>query len=52
MSLNSNSTQYIDGIGVHWYTDQLFPFLLTLTEIVYPQLFLLGTEACAGIYIL
>lgn len=48
MTLDNNSTKYIDGIGVHWYTDRFFPFLLSLTEILYPHKFILGTEACAG----
>jgi len=40
-----NVTQYIDGVGFHWYTGDQFWALANAHE-KYPQLFLLPTEAC------
>ncbi|GLV40110.1 Glucocerebrosidase 1b [Carabus blaptoides fortunei] len=40
---------YVDGLGMHWYTDSLIPaVMLDWTRFFYPNIFLLGTEACAG----
>lgn len=42
---------YIDGIAVHWYWDQIFPAnLLTETHNNFPDKFILATEACVGNY--
>ncbi|CAI4228154.1 unnamed protein product [Auanema sp. JU1783] len=40
---------YVDGIGVHWYGNGLYPaHLLTTTHQRHPNKFILATEACAG----
>lgn len=50
MLLKNNLTKnYIDGIAVHWYWDQIFPAnLLTETHSNFPDKFILATEACVG----
>lgn len=46
---NSDVDKYIAGIAVHWYADQLFPVsLYDRTNKLYPDKFLLMTEACRG----
>jgi glucosylceramidase len=38
--------QYIDGIAIHWYTDDIFPaYLLSETHEHFPEKFILATEA-------
>lgn len=45
-----HAAQYVHGIGVHWYFDHLAPAKITLTTThdLYPDYFILGTEACPG----
>ncbi|XP_046704327.1 lysosomal acid glucosylceramidase isoform X2 [Silurus meridionalis] len=45
-----HAAQYVHGIGVHWYLDQFVPakFTLTATHDLYPEYFILGTEASTG----
>uniref|UniRef100_A0A8C5RHT4 Glucosylceramidase n=1 Tax=Laticauda laticaudata TaxID=8630 RepID=A0A8C5RHT4_LATLA len=47
---NSTAAGYVSGIGVHWYFDSVTPAGLTLdvTHHLYPDFFLLYTEACNG----
>uniref|UniRef100_A0A6B2L2T8 Glucosylceramidase n=1 Tax=Arcella intermedia TaxID=1963864 RepID=A0A6B2L2T8_9EUKA len=49
---DSETAQYVDGIGVHWYAavDDLFPYWEKLTEVnaLFPSKFILPTEACEG----
>ncbi|XP_034030614.1 lysosomal acid glucosylceramidase [Thalassophryne amazonica] len=42
--------RYIYGIGVHWYLDNFIPPELSLgvTHHLFPEYYLIGTEACAG----
>lgn len=43
---------YVDGIGVHFYTDKFVPaFVLETVTKTHPEKFILGTEACEGIHI-
>lgn len=46
-ALNNNRTrEYIDGIAVHWYLDEYSsPDLLDQTKRIFPEKFILGTEA-------
>uniref|UniRef100_A0A8C3K2D6 Glucosylceramidase n=1 Tax=Calidris pygmaea TaxID=425635 RepID=A0A8C3K2D6_9CHAR len=46
------AASYISGIGIHWYLDFLAPIDLTLsiTHHLFPDYFLLSTEASAGSY--
>ena len=48
--LADNATsQYVDGIGVHWYLNSITPAnLLTRTRHRHPDKFILSTEACEG----
>lgn len=39
---------YVDGIAVHWYVDFVPENLLNITHHLYPDKFILGTEACEG----
>jgi glucosylceramidase len=42
-------SQFVDGIGIHWYEDELTPVdRLVETHDQFPNYFILGTEACAG----
>lgn len=42
---------YVDGIGVHFYTDKFVPaFVLETVTKTHPEKFILGTEACEGIH--
>ncbi|MCI4374640.1 hypothetical protein PGIGA_G00008390 [Pangasianodon gigas] len=45
-----HAARYVHGIGVHWYLDKLVPAKVTLTTThdLYPEYFILGTEACPG----
>lgn len=43
------ASKYVSGIGVHWYKNNLMPAsVLTTTHELFPDLFLLATEACNG----
>ncbi|KAL8184500.1 UNVERIFIED_CONTAM: hypothetical protein K2H54_018583 [Gekko kuhli] len=46
------ASQYINGIGIHWYLDFLAPIDLTLpiTHHLFPQYYLISTEASTGSY--
>ncbi|KFV59556.1 Glucosylceramidase, partial [Tyto alba] len=46
------AASYISGIGIHWYLDFLAPIDLTLsiTHHLFPDYFLLSTEASTGSY--
>ncbi|XP_026549829.1 glucosylceramidase-like, partial [Notechis scutatus] len=48
---NSTAAAYVSGIGIHWYSDLITPAGLTLdvTHHLYPNFFLLYTEACNGV---
>ncbi|XP_018014405.1 lysosomal acid glucosylceramidase isoform X2 [Hyalella azteca] len=39
---------YADGIAVHWYIDYVSDNILNLTHHLYPDKFILATEACEG----
>ena len=44
--------KYVSGIGVHWYGNILSPYsILTATHDLFPDTFILATEACEGCYI-
>ncbi|XP_033106279.1 lysosomal acid glucosylceramidase-like [Anneissia japonica] len=46
---DEEAAQYVSGIAVHWYYDDLFPAsVLTQTHELFPDYFMLGTEACEG----
>ncbi|XP_065572824.1 lysosomal acid glucosylceramidase-like [Artemia franciscana] len=46
---DTSAAKYVDGIGVHWYTDAIIPpGVLDLTNDQFPDYFILGTEACEG----
>jgi len=41
--------KYVDGIAVHWYADLYSSAeVLTKTHELFPDFFILGTEACEG----
>lgn len=41
--------KYVSGIGVHWYGNLLSPpSVLTATHDLFPDTFILATEACEG----
>lgn len=43
------AAQYVSGIALHWYMDQYYPpGVLTETHDLFPDYFILGTEACDG----
>ncbi|KAK8392735.1 hypothetical protein O3P69_014875 [Scylla paramamosain] len=43
------AAQYVQGIALHWYMDKYFtPEVLTETHELFPDYFILGTEACEG----
>lgn len=49
---DGDAAKYVDGIGVHWYTAvedflDMFP-RLAQTHASWPDVFILGTEACEG----
>ncbi|XP_053133307.1 lysosomal acid glucosylceramidase-like [Hemicordylus capensis] len=50
LSEDSKAYRYVHGIGVHWYMDFIAPIDKTVgaTHELYPDYFLLATEACAG----
>ncbi|CAH2327552.1 glucosylceramidase [Pelobates cultripes] len=45
-----NAAQYVHGISVHWYLDDLVPAEISLgtTHRLYPEYFLFASEACNG----
>ncbi|XP_063055307.1 lysosomal acid glucosylceramidase [Engraulis encrasicolus] len=45
-----HAARYLHGIGVHWYFNHLVPAGISLgtTHRLFPDYFLLATEACAG----
>jgi glucosylceramidase len=44
---NQDAIRYVDGIGIHWYTDNADnPDLLRQTHESFPDYFMLYTEAC------
>uniref|UniRef100_UPI00358E0EDC lysosomal acid glucosylceramidase isoform X2 n=1 Tax=Myxine glutinosa TaxID=7769 RepID=UPI00358E0EDC len=47
---NRKAEQYVDGFALHWYLDDFVPASLTLntTHHLYPNIFLLATEACVS----
>ncbi|XP_029161309.1 lysosomal acid glucosylceramidase-like [Nylanderia fulva] len=46
---NEEAKKLFSGIAVHWYVDRLFPAsLLTKTHDMFPDKFLLMSEACTG----
>ncbi|XP_058016324.1 lysosomal acid glucosylceramidase-like [Ahaetulla prasina] len=47
---NSTAAAFVSGIGIHWYFDYLTPAgpTLDVTHRLYPDFFLLYTEACNG----
>jgi glucosylceramidase len=46
---SEKTRNYIAGIAVHWYLDNLVPpDFLDITHSAFPDKFLLGTEACTG----
>ena len=48
-----DSSQYIDGTAVHWYSDPGYgPEVLQETHDVDPSKFLMYTEACEGLFVL
>jgi len=43
------ASKYVDGVGLHWYGNKLFPVkVLDLVHKWFPNLMILGTEACTG----
>ncbi|NXJ86122.1 GLCM Glucosylceramidase, partial [Trogon melanurus] len=47
---NATAARYVAGVGVHWYLDALVPpgCSLEATHNLFPEHFLLYTEACSG----
>ncbi|KAG7159117.1 Lysosomal acid glucosylceramidase-like 5 [Homarus americanus] len=46
---DTTAAQYVDGIAIHWYGDNFSPAsLLEETHDLFPDFFILGTEACEG----
>lgn len=46
---DSDAKDYVDGIAFHWYLNSFVPAeLLTITHQLFPDKFLLSTEACEG----
>lgn len=44
-----NSTEFVDGIAVHWYADKVVPsYLLDQTAELFPDKFIIATEASSG----
>ncbi|XP_042296852.1 lysosomal acid glucosylceramidase-like isoform X2 [Sceloporus undulatus] len=50
LSGDSKAYRYVHGIGLHWYLDFIAPITDTVaaTHQLYPDYFLISTEACAG----
>lgn len=48
---NDEVVQWVDGVGLHWYEDWLLPdSLIENAKSSKKDLFLLGTEACNGMF--
>lgn len=47
---NATAARYVAGMGVHWYLDSIVPPSCSLeaTHKLFPDHFLLYTEACSG----
>lgn len=46
---NPNTARFVDGIGVHWYLDNIVPVnVLDRTHTKFPDKFIINTEACNG----
>ncbi|KAG2506933.1 hypothetical protein BBO99_00009222 [Phytophthora kernoviae] len=52
---DSEAAQYVNGVGIHWYSNFDFPLSiggsfsdLATFHTKYPDVFILGTEACEG----
>ena len=46
---NAEAAKYVKGIAVHWYGNAYTPAsLLTKTHEMFPDRFILATEACSG----
>ncbi len=46
---NADANKYVAGIGVHWYQNFMAPpSVLTKTHELFPDRFILATEACEG----
>ncbi|XP_002122773.2 lysosomal acid glucosylceramidase-like [Ciona intestinalis] len=46
---DTSASQYVSGIGVHWYMDWILPISrISDTHKAFPDYFILGTEACSG----
>ena len=47
---NATGARYVAGVGVHWYLDSIVPASCSLdaTHKLFPDHFLLYTEACSG----
>ena len=41
-------SQYIDGVAVHWYADNIDPDVLNQVHDLDPTKFMLYSEACVG----
>lgn len=47
--ITPNATEFLDGIAVHFYADKEVPAsMLSETASLYPDKFIISTEACAG----
>jgi len=45
----TGASRYVDGIGIHWYTDMIAPVTkLDATHDQFPDKFMFATEACSG----
>lgn len=48
---NPDANPYVSGIGVHWYQNFIAPpSVLTTTHEMFPDRFILATEACEGTF--
>ena len=46
---NAEANKFVSGIGVHWYQNFISPpSVLTDTHNLFPDRFILATEACEG----
>jgi len=46
---NAEAAKYVKGVAVHWYGNSYSPSsLLTRTHQMFPDQFILATEACSG----
>ena len=48
---DDRARKYVSGIAIHWYVDTIVSAtVLNTTHSLFPDYFLLGTEACEGFY--